>query len=300
MSIWKGVFEMFSMTGYGRGSVHENGRSLSIELKSVNHRFLDLSIRLPRNLTFLEDRIRSFLSSSFSRGHIDVFVNYVNERSDAKSVRINTGLIQNYLDSVTGFIKDCPIENDLTASTLLSLPDVVEIIEADEDTVALESLCDTALKEAVKGLSDMRYREGERLKNDLSLKIDKIEEIKNAIEKRAPQVITDYRDQLNARISKLIDEKDLDPQRLATEVALFADRAGIDEEIVRLSGHIIAVRSFMDDTVPVGANINFVVQEMNREVNTIGSKANDGELTALVISAKTEIEKVREQIQNIE
>lgn len=291
---------MYSMTGYGRGSAHENGRSLSIELKSVNHRFLDLAIRLPRNLMFLEDRIRSSLTKSFARGHIDVFVNYTNERADAKVVRVNTGLVKSYLDSVSAFTETFPVQNDLTVSTLLKLPDVIEITEADEDTSALQALCDSALAQATKGLLEMRFSEGERLKADLSIKIDKIEEIKNAIEKRAPEVVTDYRDQLNVRIAALIDEKELDRQRLATEVALFADRAGIDEEIVRLTGHITAVRRFMEDTVPVGANINFVVQEMNREVNTIGSKANDGELTGLVISAKTEIEKVREQIQNIE
>ncbi len=291
---------MYSMTGYGRGASSREGRELTIELKSVNNRFLDIGMKLPRQLSFLEDSLRKLLSDSLSRGHVDVFVNYRNLRSDAKTVRVDEALLKAYVASARESAKVLDLEDDLTLSRALTLPDVTTILPADEDQEALMELSKAVMTQAVESLKVMRRKEGERLKLDLSARLETMTGYAAAIEKRAPAVVEEYRKKLTSRIEELLGETEVDRARLATEVAIFADRAAIDEEIVRLNTHLVHFKELLDADEPVGRKMDFLVQEMNRECNTIGSKANDAELTSIVLLCKAEIEKLREQIQNIE
>lgn len=291
---------MNSMTGYGKGKAEEDGRSVTVELKSVNHRYLDLNIRLPRHISFAEDTLRKALSERFSRGHIDVFVNYLNTRSDARTVRIDNDLLGAYLKSARETAAQFSLTDDITLSAALKLPDVSEVLEADEDRDTVNALCLAALNEAAAELSGMRFLEGERLKADLSARVDTVLDLTGKIAVRAPLVVEEYRVKLNERIEKILETGDIDRARLATEVALFADKASIDEEIVRLNSHVTQIRLLFQADEPVGRKLDFLVQEFNREFNTIGSKANDGTLTTYVLAGKNEIEKIREQVQNIE
>ena len=291
---------MYSMTGYGRGAASLEGRELTIELKSVNNRFLDIGMKLPRQLSFLEDGLRKLLNDSLSRGHVDVFVNYRNLRSDSKTVRVDEPLLRAYLISARESAKALDLTDDLTLSRALTLPDVTTILPADEDQQALMDLSTQVMAEAIENLKTMRHKEGERLKLDLSARMDTMTGYAAVIEKRAPAVVEEYRAKLTARIEELLGETEVDRARLATEVAIFADRAAIDEEIVRLNTHLVHFRELLEAEEPVGRKMDFLVQEMNRECNTIGSKANDAELTSIVLLCKAEIEKLREQIQNIE
>ena len=291
---------MYSMTGYGRGMASKEGRELTIELKSVNNRFLDIGMKLPRQLSLLEDSLRKLLNDALSRGHVDVFVNYRNLRSDAKTVRVDEALLKAYLASARESAQDLGLTDDLTLSRVLNLPDVTTILPADEDQQALADLGREAMTMAIENLKAMRLKEGERLKLDLSARMDAMTGFAAAIEIRAPAVAEEYRTKLTARIEEMLGETEVDRSRLATEVAIFADRAAIDEEIVRLNTHLIHFRELLAAGEPVGRKMDFLVQEMNRECNTIGSKANDAELTSIVLLCKAEIEKLREQIQNIE
>ena len=290
------------MTGYGKGTAARDGREITVELKSVNHRYLDLGMRLPRHLACLEDVIRGALSASLSRGHIDIYVNYVNTRSDARAVTVNAPLLSAYLSAAREAAAGLGLPDDLALSDALRLPDVTEIREADEDADALRTLAEEALRLAIAQLREMRLLEGERLKADLSMRADTVAALTEEIAVRAPLVIEEYRIKLTERIETLLaqTQTEVDRTRLATEVALFADRASIDEEIVRLRSHTAQMRLLLSDAEPSGRTLDFVVQEMNREFNTIGSKANDAALTERVLTGKAEIEKIREQVQNIE
>lgn len=291
---------MYSMTGYGKGSASGDGREITVELKSVNHRYLDVGMRLPRHLSFLEDGIRSLLGSRLSRGHIDVFVNYRNLRSDARTVEIDVPLLFAFVSAAKQANETLQLADDLTLSTALKLPDVSNVREADEDSEAVLALTQAALSAAIDALLGMRLSEGERLKVYLSNCVNTILALTEKISKRAPFVVSEYKAKLDERIQTLLGQVEVDRTRLATEVALFADKASIDEEITRLHSHITEFRALLNASEPSGRKLDFVVQEMNREFNTIGSKANDGELTSLVLSGKAEIEKIREQVQNIE
>lgn len=291
---------MYSMTGFGKGTCAVDGREMTVELKSVNNRFLDISMRLPRSLGQLEEPFRRALQQRLSRGHIDVFVNYRNTRSDARAVRLDTPLMEAYVQQARKAAEALSLTDDLTLSRVLSLPDVMEIVLADEDEEALLSLGEQAVNLAIDALLKMRLGEGERLKQDLHSRIERMEEYAAAVEKRAPGVAEDYRKKLTERIEEMVKDTEVDRSRLATEIALFADRAAIDEEIVRLKSHLVHFNELLEVQEPAGRKMDFLIQEMNRECNTIGSKANDAALTDLVLLCKAEIEKLREQIQNIE
>ncbi len=291
---------MYSMTGYGKGAASSDGRELTVELKGVNHRYLDVGLRLPRHLTFLEDGVRTGLSARLSRGHIDVFINYRNLRSDARSVEIDVPLLTAFISAARQANESLSLCDDLSLSAALRLPDVTNVREADEDTDAVLALLSDALSAAVDALLTMRLAEGGRMKAYLSSCADTVLALTEQIAKRAPLVVGEYKAKLDERVQALIGPLEVDRARLATEVALFADRASIDEEISRLRSHIVQMRELLEADEPTGRKLDFVVQEMNREFNTIGSKANDGELTKLVLSGKAELEKIREQVQNIE
>lgn len=290
-----------SMTGFGCGRAAQDGREMTVELKSVNHRYLDLSFRMPRHISFAEDTLRTALNDSLSRGHVDVYVNYRNTRSDAKEVRIDTALLGAYLKSVKAAAAELREENDMTLSNALRLPDVTDIVEADEDDEAVKALTKEAVDKAIAELITARRGEGERLANDLTERLATVDELRGKIETRAPMVVEEYRIKLNERIEAMLGGTvEVDAQRLATEVALFADKASIDEELVRLKSHTAQARELLSQSEAAGRRLDFVVQEMNREFNTIGSKANDAEIARLVILGKAELEKIREQVQNIE
>ena len=291
---------MYSMTGYGKGAASSDGRELTVELKSVNHRYLDVGLRLPRHLAFLEDGVRTGLSARLSRGHIDVFINYRNLRSDARSVEIDVPLLTAFISAARQANESLSLSDDLSLSAALRLPDVTNVREADENTDAVLALLGDALNAAVDALLAMRLAEGGRMKAYLSDCADTVLSLTEQIAKRAPLVVGEYKAKLDERVQALIGPLEVDRARLATEVALFADRASIDEEISRLRSHIVQMRELLEAGEPTGRKLDFVVQEMNREFNTIGSKANDGELTKLVLSGKAELEKIREQVQNIE
>jgi len=291
---------MYSMTGYGKGSSSSDGREMTVELKSVNHRYLDVGMRLPRHLSFLEDPIRSALTNRLSRGHVDVFVNYRNLRSDARTVEIDAPLLSAFVAAARQANETLGLRDDLSLTAALRLPDVSNVRETDEDTDAVLSLLNSAINNAIDAILVMREQEGDRLRVYLDRCNDTVESLTEQIAKRAPIVVNEYRAKLDERIAILLGNVEVDRARLATEVALFADKASIDEEITRLHSHIAQMRILLTDKEPAGRKLDFVVQEMNREFNTIGSKANDGELTRLVLTGKAEIEKIREQVQNIE
>lgn len=290
---------MQSMTGYGRCQLERDGRVMTVEVKSVNHRFLDISYRLPRHLTFLDDAVRRGVSAKLSRGHVDVFVNYENHRDDAREVRVDTALACAYQKAIGELSAALGCAGGLSVLEYARMPDVLTVQEKEEDQQAVRELFDEALSTALCELIAMREREGESMKRDMLEKLSRIETLRNEIAQRAPQVVTDYRAKLAERIAALTDGE-LDEARLLTEVAVFADRAAIDEELVRLLSHIAQIRATVELLEPVGRKLDFLVQELNREVNTIGSKAMDAAIAQCVVAAKGEIEKLREQVQNIE
>lgn len=290
---------MKSMTGYGRCHIEEDGREMTVEVKSVNHRFLDISYRLSRTLSFLDDAVRKGVGARLARGHVDVFVSYANHRQDAKEVRVDTALALAYQKAVAELSGALGREADLPLSDYTRLPDVLTVQEKEEDQQTVRALFERALSGALDGLVAMREQEGERMRTDILEKIGNIESLRDGVAERAPLVVAEYRDKLHQRITALTDGE-IDEARLITEVAIFADRAAIDEELVRLLSHASAIRETVELAEPVGRKLDFLVQELNREVNTIGSKASDTAIAQAVVKAKGEIEKLREQVQNIE
>lgn len=290
---------MQSMTGYGRGLVCEDGREMTVEVKSVNHRFLDVSFRLARPIAFLDDAVRTGVAERLARGHVDVFVNYVNHREDARRVHADMQLAKAYRQAAGELSEALGVKNDLPLSDYMNMPDVLTVEASEEDQDAVRALFMRALNLALDDLTAMRKREGNSLRGDMMKKLDAIDGLRESIATRAPTVVEEYRAKLSQRLSALLSG-DIDEARFATEVAIFADRAAIDEELVRLSSHIAQLRATAELDEPVGRKLDFLVQELNREVNTIGSKASDAQIAGCVVAAKGEIEKLREQVQNIE
>lgn len=289
---------MLSMTGYGRAMCEIDGRQLSIELKSVNHRFLDLSFRMPRTLMFLEEDARKAISARLARGHVDVFMNYRNLRADAKKVSVDRALFDAYAGALDT-VADSGLKDDRSLMSIARMPDVMVITEADEDQDALRELMKVTINQALDGLVAMREREGVEMAADLNRKVDSIEAMTKQIEERYPQTVAEYTARLRASIEELIGQN-VDETRLLTEVAVMADRSAIAEETVRLQAHIRQLRETFAKTEPIGRRLDFLVQELNREVNTISSKSQDIPITRLAVDCKAEIEKLREQLQNVE
>ena len=292
---------MQSMTGYGRAFVEIEGRQMTVEVKSVNHRFLDLSFRMPRNLMFVEDGARKVLSERLSRGHVDVFVTYRNLRTDARTVQLDEALFSAYVDALRRLrgAVGLDLRDDSTLMGVARLPDVMTVTEAEEDQEAVKALIQTALTAALDELCAMRAREGASIRADLSARVDAIEAMTAEVEARYPQTVEAYRQRLKSAVEELAGSV-TDESRLLMEVALMADRSAIAEETVRLRSHVQQLRMLLDASEPVGRRIDFIVQELNREVNTISSKSQDIPITRLTVDMKAEIEKLREQVQNIE
>lgn len=290
---------MRSMTGYGRHRAQCDGRSMTIELKSVNHRSLDIGMRLPRALLFLDDPIRKGLAARLSRGHVDVFLTYENMRNDARTVRVDQTLAALYADALGEIVKATGLADDRSAARIAGMPDVLTVSEQDEDIASVTRLAEDALTGALDALLAMREREGDSLHDDLLCKLATLKALHRAILTRAPQSIVDMKDRLSARVAELLSAP-LEPDRLAQEVALLAGKAAIDEELVRLESHFAQFASALESAEPIGRRLDFLVQEMGREVNTIGSKASDLLIANAVIDAKAELEKLKEQLANVE
>ena len=289
---------MQSMTGYGRCRVCADGRELTLELKAVNHRFLDITFRLPKNLAFLEDSLRTRINqSNLRRGHVDVFVTYQNTRTDARVVNIDAGLLEAFNAAMKTVHKSLDDFRRASAAEVLTLSGALSVAQADEDTEAVTTLAEQAFDGAVEALIAMRDREGAHLAEDLLSNLKELASLREKIAERAPSVPEEYRTRLTARLEEW-QVNAVDPQRVAQEVAIMADRCAIDEELSRLEGHIVQFTDSVQNGTEVGRKLDFLLQEMNREVNTTGSKASDALITQAVVDAKCIIEKLREQVQN--
>jgi len=289
-----------SMTGYGKGFAENENARVTIEMKSVNHRYLDLNIKLPKKLNFLESLIRNKISESIFRGKVDVFIT-LNEHSDAcYKVSINDIIAKEYFDSISAMATKLGIDNDLKASNIVRLPDVIELEETDSDEDELKSLVLSALSDCINQFIDARIAEGARLEEDLIAKMDEMLVLVDKLEKRSPVIIEEYKTRLTAKIHELLEDNHIDESRIAQEVTMYADKVCIDEEMVRLKSHVAETRSVFELDKEVGRKLDFLAQELNREANTILSKSTDVEIADIGITLKTLIEKVREQIQNIE
>lgn len=290
---------MQSMTGYGRGRACQDGREMVIELKSVNHRYLDLSFRLPKNLGFVEDTLRTALQKSqVNRGHVDVFVTYTNTREDARTLEVDEALLGSFRQAVQKAGGLLSIFRDATVGEALSLSGALSVSQADEDAEAVKALASDAIQQAIAALVDMRTLEGDNLRADLRGHLSVVAQLREQIAERAPTVPQEYRKRLETRLKEW-QVDDVDPQRIAQEVAIMADRCAIDEEISRLGSHIAQFEEILSSESQPGKKLDFLLQEMNREVNTIGSKASDAQIAKAVVDAKCTLEKLREQVQNV-
>ena len=293
-----------SMTGYGSAKGEAAGLALSVELKSVNNRYLDVSVKLPRALMFAEEPIRSAVAKHISRGKVDVFVTADAGASDSVEVRLNSALLRGYLEAVNKaraeIAGSCGVADDVSIMSLCRMPDVLSTerreLDADELTRGLLAI----LEEALAGYDAMREREGARLRDDVCSRLDEIERLTGAVERRSPQTVAEYRARLEAKLRDTLEGIPADDARVLTECAIFADRVAVDEETVRLRSHISQLRGMAEGASPIGRKMDFLIQELNRESNTIGSKCQSADIARVVVDLKAEIEKIREQIQNVE
>ena len=289
-----------SMTGFGRCEVLKDSRKFTVELKSVNHRYLDVNIRMPKKLNFFETSIRTLLKSYADRGKVDIFITYEDLSQSQVSVKYNAALAEEYLKYLNQMAEEFSLDNDVRVSTLSRYPEVFTMEECSEDEDELWNGLKEALEGAFSQFVEMRTKEGERLKEDILLKLDLLSEQIRFIEERSPQIIAEYRTKLEEKMRELLEDTQIDDNRIAAEVILFADKICTDEEVVRLKSHIQHMKETLEESNGIGRKLDFIAQEMNREANTILSKANDLDISNRAISLKTEIEKIREQIQNIE
>lgn len=292
--------KLLSMTGYGSAKGSVEGQEITVELKSVNNRYLDCSVRLPRNFLFAEDTVKQAVSAGVSRGKVDVFVSAQASQDSGTVVSVNEELARGYRDAVARIAETLGLESGLNAFSLARFPDVltVERRELDKDKAAA-ALSEITAK-AVEEFNAMREREGERLRRDMLGKLETIEGLVSVVEERSPQTVKEYRERLEARLRDILADRSLDEQRVITEAAIFADRTAVDEETVRLRSHIAQFRTMLEEGSPIGRKMDFLVQEFNRESNTIGYKCSDASLAKVVVDLKSEIEKIREQLQNVE
>lgn len=289
-----------SMTGFGRYEVSSGDRKVTVEMKSVNHRYLELGIKLPRKLNFLEGTIRTEMKRYLDRGKVDVFVTYENMGEGDACIRYNSMLAKEYYECYRQISKELCLENDIKTSHIMRSPDVVTIENGQDDEEIIESLVVRAIGGAAEKLIETRTEEGERLKTDLLAKLDSMIENVAFIKEKSPVIIREYREKITDKIHELLEDNQIDDSRIAQEVTIFADKICVDEELVRLDSHIKAMRDDLNKGGTIGRRLDFIAQEMNREANTTLSKTTDAEISERAIVLKTDIEKVREQIQNIE
>ncbi|MBS5150184.1 MAG: YicC family protein [Butyricicoccus pullicaecorum] len=291
---------MKSMTGYGRARKSVDGREISVEVRAVNHRYLDVNLKCPRAYGFLEEALKKAASTRIARGKVDVFVQILGTSADDLKVSVNTALAQHYMNALCALSEATGLPNDVSLLSLARMPEVLVEEQAEPDTERLTAGVLEIFHEALGEFDAMRTVEGEKMAADVRMRGQTILSLLEKVEERAPQRTIEYREKLEKRMQELLADTTIDPQRILTEAAVFADRTAIDEETVRLRSHLSQMDEMLKDEKPIGRKLDFLVQEMNRESNTIGSKANDVALSKIVVELKSEIEKIREQIQNIE
>ena len=289
-----------SMTGFGRCEIEEDNRKLTVEVKSVNHRYLDVSLRMPKKLNSFESAIRQYIKKYAARGKIDIFISFVDYSEGENVLRYNEPLAKEYLNYLGKMSETFGLDNDIRVSTLSRYPDVLVMEEKPMDDEAVWNLLEKCLKGALVQLKETRMSEGENLKKDILEKLDNILNGVAYIKERSPEIVSEYRAKLEDKVKELLGDNQIDENRLAAEVIIYADKICTDEEVVRLTSHVEHMRKTLDGSDDIGRKLDFIAQEMNREANTILSKANDIKVSDCAINLKTEIEKVREQIQNIE
>ncbi|OUO80326.1 YicC family protein [Blautia sp. An249] len=289
-----------SMTGYGRAEANEQQRKITVELKSVNHRYLDANIKMPKNLSFFEAPIRNFLKEYMQRGKIDIYISYEDYTQKRVTLKYNREIAREYMGYFQKMSEEFGLENDIRVSGLSRYPEVLTMDEEPLDERELWSFLEPVLREACVKFVESREKEGVHLKEDLLSKLKGLEEKVLLIMERSPQIVREYREKLEAKTKELLGDAQIEESRIAAEVIIYADKICNDEETVRLQSHIKNMEAVLEDESSVGRKMDFIAQEMNREANTILSKANDLEISNLAIDLKTEIEKIREQIQNIE
>lgn len=289
-----------SMTGFGKYELTQDGRKVLVEIKTVNHRFLDISIRTPRSMMELEEGIRREIKKHLARGRVEIFVSYASDVPGAQEALVNMSLAGAYAKAAREVSETLGINNDVCVSHILELPDVVTYADSEEETELLAGLLEQAVRGACLELIKSRSREGSELEKDITARLAILEDLAATVASREDVVVEEYRDRLRERVSSLTQNMELDEMRMAQEVAIFADRCDVTEEVIRVRSHIEQFRKLMAQEGAQGRNLDFVLQELNREFNTIGSKSQDRTLANSVIDAKGQIEKIKEQIQNIE
>lgn len=289
-----------SMTGFGRFEGEVNGRSITLEIKSVNHRYTEFNCRLTRGYSFLEEKLKSYITSKVKRGKIDMFVSISEPEDTPTDVVINHNLAEGYINALKELEEKYGITNSVNTVDVGKYPDVLTVKKAEEDEDKVWDDVRNAVDSALEGFLKMRKAEGERLKADVLSRAETIMSIVDEIEKRSPETVEEYKTRLKQKIEEFLGSGEYDEQRVITEVAIYADKVAVDEETVRLRSHFEQLNTYLNSDEPVGRSIDFLIQEMNREANTIGSKVKDAEIAQKVVRIKNEIEKIREQIQNIE
>ena len=289
-----------SMTGYGRAEETVEGCTITVELRSVNNRYLDCNVRIPRLYLFAEEAIKSRVQGTISRGKVDVFVTLDHTGAEKVQVSVNRAAADGYYTALKELAGAYGLADDISVSLLSRFPDVLLAEKAEEDVEQTAKDICSVLDRALADFDQMRSREGERLKADISARAAAIEEKVALVEERSPQTVAEYREKLEARMNEVLSNAQLDPARILTEAAIFADKVAVDEETVRLRSHINQLREMLDKGGPIGRKLDFLIQEFNREANTIGSKCSDIDIARQVVDIKAEIEKIREQVQNIE
>ncbi len=291
---------MKSMTGFGRAKLEKNNRIYQVEMKSVNHKYSDITIKLPRTLSYLEENVKKEVSSNIARGKIDIFVSFENYSEEGKEIVINQELVKEYMKQFTLLAKQNNLSLNIPVTEITKLPDVLTLKETEESEDVIKQELLECLQEAIIHFNNMREQEGNKIKEDLLKRIQKIEEKVEKISEYSTRLVEEYVVKLEQRIKELLKTDVVDEARIAMEVVLYADKCSVEEEVTRLRSHILQFKNMLEETKPVGKKIDFLLQEMNRETNTIGSKSGSLDITNLVINIKTELEDIREQIQNIE
>ena len=289
-----------SMTGYGRARETLNGRDITVEVRSVNNRYLDCTVKVPRTYIFVEDAVKARVQKAVSRGKVDVFITIDATAADETVVAVNEPLAQGYYEALTKLKDMFSLEGELSAAVLAKFPDVLTVTKAEEDLESVSSDICAVLDEALNAYNAMRATEGAKLAEDIADRAATIEGVVAKVEERSPQTVAAYREKLLARMQEVLQSTAVDESRILTEAAIFADKIAVDEETVRLRSHIAQLRTMLESGQPIGRKLDFLIQEVNRECNTIGSKCNDLTIAQDVVNMKAEVEKIREQVQNIE
>ena len=290
-----------SMTGYGRARQELNKRDITVEVRSVNNRYLDCTVKMPRMYVFAEDAIKQHVQQAISRGKVDVFVTVDASAADVAKVQVNTELAAQYAAALQQLAEVCGAgDHKVTPETLARFPDVLTVTKADEDLETVSADICTVLDEALAAYNAMRAVEGAKLAEDIGNRLTSIENYTSQVEERSPETVAEYRAKLTARMQEVLQSATVDPQRILTEAAIYADKVAVDEETVRLRSHVAQLREMLASNDPMGRKMDFLIQEVNRESNTIGSKCSDVAIARVVVELKAEVEKIREQVQNIE